>query len=281
MRKLCVRFTIPQLVFVSMYKMKLEDLRQALPMAVSLILLTVAFYALGWAVSRRMNGKERRSATHAAITFGNYGWIGWAAAQVFFGLHGFQRAVFFTMLWWPVFYGFGLSIGIMHHGKQEGERQWLYVLKMAAPALVAIGLGIGLNLLNVKVDGNFVYDTVQKFGEMSIPLILLSVGVQLEFRNITRQVAPACTVTAMRLLVGPALGVLVFFIVRATVGCDDVSAKVILLQSTMPVATMTPALGENFDMDLNVAGGAIVLSTLLSLLTVPLWLGFLVPALGL
>lgn len=270
-RKLCVRFTIPLMVFASLYKAELTVLNQVPPMMMALVLATSAFFALGWLAGARARDPGCRTAVHACITFGNYGWIGWAASHVFYGQAGLDRSIFFTLLFWPALYIYGLPIGMIHVGREDARRGWRLALGMAAPSIGALALGAGLNYLDAQLPG-FVFDTIKQFGDMTVPLILLSVGIQLEFRSMRRHVAPAAVVTAARCLVGPGIGILTLWAVRAVLGCDTASAEVILLQSAMPVATLTPILADNYRMDLNAAGAAIVLSTLVSLVTIPIWI---------
>jgi predicted permease len=273
-RKLCVRFAIPLLVFTSLYKTELTVLSQVAPMCVALVAMSLALFGLGWTSALLVKGPDRRTAVHASIAFGNYGWIGWAASQVFFGDAGFQRAIFFTLLFWPALYVLGLPIGLIHAGREEGQKHWRLILGMAGPSLSALTLGAGMNWAGVRIP-SFVYDPIQQFAAMAVPLILLSVGVQLEFRTMKSQLAPAGLISVARLVVGPAIGVAVLVLVRRTTGCDDPSAHVILLQSAMPIATLTPILADNYRMDLNVVGAAIVLSTLVSLVTIPVWVALM------
>jgi predicted permease len=68
------------------------------------------------------------------------------------------------------------------------------------------------------------------------------------------------------LVIGPVIGwVLAVLLTR-----DLVSWQVVILEGAMPVATLTPLLEENYEMDKDLVGAAIVLSTILSLVTLPI-----------
>jgi predicted permease len=272
-RKLCVRLTVPLLVFTNVYGANLGVLGQVVPMMGALFVMSALFFVVGWGVSRLVAGTARRTAVHAVVALGNYGWIGWAVNDIYWGEAGFQRAIFFTLLFWPMFCLAGIGIGAVHRATAAGQGPWRSMLALAGPVMGSLAAGAALNVTGVPVPG-FLMELFGRFGGMTVPLILLSVGVQLEFRAMHTQVGPAAVGTLGRMLAAPAVGLAVLWAVRATVGCDEVSARVILLESVMPVAAATPVLAsDHLRMDLNVVGAAIVLTTLVSLALIPLWAG--------
>ena len=54
--------------------------------------------------------------------------------------------MFFVTVWWPVFYGFGLPIGLIHAHKEKGGVPVKKALQVALPVLCAIAAGLALNL---------------------------------------------------------------------------------------------------------------------------------------
>ena len=148
LRKFVVRFTVPIFVFFSIYEAETDSIAAIGPMMLALPLLSVVLFLLGWAVASRFQGGPRRAAVHACITFCNYGWLGWGVAAALLGREGLQRAVYFTLLWWPVFYAFGLPIGLIHTGKQGGGVPLRRTLTVALPPLAAMALGLAANLGN-------------------------------------------------------------------------------------------------------------------------------------
>jgi hypothetical protein len=265
LRSFVVRFALPVLVFFSMYDAGRDDISAMPSMLASLVVLTAALFPLGLLCSRLFKGTGRRTAVHACCTFGNYGWLGFGVAQVLLGEPGLRRAVFFCVLWWPVFYGFGLPIGLIHARRERGGLPIWKAVRLATPVISCLVAGFLFNLRGWRLP-SLLETTMRPFGETTVPLILISVGMMLDLSGIRKALAPALLVSAFTLLVKPLIG----WALAAVLTRDPTSYAVVILNAAMPVATLTPILAENFEMDLDVTNTSIVLSTLLSLITLPI-----------
>ncbi len=264
LRKFVVRFTVPLFVFFSVYEARPESIAAIGPMIGAFVAMTAVLFAVGWAAASLFRKPASRAAVHACITFGNYGWIGLGVAHAVLGAPGSQRIVYFILLWWPVFYAFGLPIGFIHVGKQRGGMPVRKAVATATPPIAAMLIGLMLNQRGMAVPP-LITEVLKPFGDMTVPLILFSVGVMLDFSRITASVGPALLISAVTLLVGPLIG----WGLAALLARDSVSYQAIILAGAMPVATMTPVLEESYEMDKDLVSTAIVLSTAVSLVTVP------------
>ena len=264
LRRFVVRLAVPVLIFFSMYEAKRETVSALPRMMIAFVLISVALFFLGWLISRVADRVGQRTAIHACATFGNYGWMGFGVCQVLLGQEGLQKAVFFILLWWPVFYGIGIPIGLLHAHERKGKLPLAKALKVALPVLGAMGLGLIFNFARIEMP-ELVIKTIKPFGDMTVPLILFSVGLMLDFSRVHESISPALLVSAVTLLAAPLIG----WGVASLVAEDPVSYGVIIIEAAMPVATLTPVLAENYDMDLNTTGTCIVISTVLSMITVP------------
>jgi hypothetical protein len=264
LRKFVVRFTVPVFVFFSLYDARAESLASIGPMALALVVMTAGLFALGWAVALTVRGAPQRAAIHASVTFGNYGWMGLGVAQALLGDAGSQRVVYFLLLWWPVFYGFGLPIGLIHGERRRGRVPLGRAAAVAAPVLVAMALGLAANLGGVAVP-SLAQQALRPFADMTVPLILLSVGLLLDPARLHGRLRPALVISAATLVAAPLFG----WVLALWLASDPTTAATIVLLGAMPAATMVPVLGEHYEMDMGIVNTAIVLSTLLSLITIP------------
>ena len=265
LRKFVVRFTVPVLCFVSLYTAQAQSIAAIVPMSEAFVLMCLVMFAFGWLAATRVKEPSQRSAVHACITFGNYGWMGLGVMTALLGAEGTQRVVYFFMLWWPVFYGLGLPIGFIHVGRRTGGVPLGKTLAVAAPPIVASALGLAANLCSVRVPEHLV-KMLTPFGDMTVPLILLSVGMMLDVTRLRTALRPALLITAVTLLIGPLVG----WGIAALLARDPVSYQTIIIEGAMPVATLTPLLEENYAMDKDLVSTAIVLSTIVSLATIPI-----------
>jgi len=268
LQRFVVRFTVPQLIFHSMYTAQINDFEQLVPMAVSFLLVTGIFALAGLGTSRLQvfSDRGRRHAYLLSVTFGNYGWIGWAVADTVLGESGLSRAFFFTLLWWPAFYIVGLLVCTgrdLINGVPKSVRH--RIVSGLAPSLVAVVTGMSLNLADCPLP-DWALSTIDGFGSMSVPLILLTTGMRLDLKRATGYLGYALRIAGVRLLLGPVIGL----IVVSLMPLDAVSSRVIVLMAGMPTATMIPVFSELVPLNQNMVSAAIVVSTLLSLATIPL-----------
>ena len=264
LRRFCIRFTLPVFVFFSFYDARRSSLSAMVPMVSSLILLTVVLFVVGWLATRFVQGTGRKSAVHLCVMFGNYGWMGYGVAEMLLGPEGFLRAMFFTLLWWPVFYSFGLGVGFLHGGRGGGKVPVDKVLKVALPPICCFALGITANMAEWQVP-ELMSTTLRPFGQMTIPLLLFSVGCLLDLSKVRTNMRAALLISAFTLCVTPFIG----WALASVLARDPVAFKVIILQAAMPVATVAPVLADNYEIDLSLLSTAIALSTALSFVTIP------------
>lgn len=271
LREFVVRFTVPIFVLFSLYDAHPESIAAIAPTAGAFVLMTLALFAIGWAASRMVRQPGRKTAVHACVTFGNYGWMGLGVVGALLGEEGAQRVVYFILLWWPVFYGVGLTIGWIHTRGRRGGVPVRRTVAIAAPPMAAMLLGLALNLGGVPLPA-LVQEVLRPFGRMTVPLILLSVGLLLDLKRLRSAVGPALAVSGIALVAGPLIG----WGLAALLARDRITFQAIVLEGAMPVATLTPVLEENYEMDSDLVSSAIVMSTALSLVTIPV-VAFLLP----
>jgi len=265
LREFVIRLPVPLLVFFSMYDADMADIAAMPAMMAGLVLLTAAMFVVGIPLTRLVKGAARRTALHACICFSNYGWMGFGVSQVLLGQDGLRRAVFFIILWWPVFYGFGLPIGLLHSRGKKGAVPMGRAVKLALPVISAMLVGLAFNLFHWELAG-LLQRTLRPFGQMTVPLILFSVGVMINLKGLRRSLKPALLVSGVTLLLAPLVG----WCLAALLRPDATARSIMVIEAAMPVATLTPLLAENFEMDMDLTTTAIVVSTLLSMLTLPL-----------
>ena len=121
----------------------------------------------------------------------------------------------------------------------------------------------------------WVRQPLSTLGQATTPLALLTVGllvrpaakVQEESSTRGRAAFRLALLSVARLVVTP---LLVWILVRL-LSIEPDAAAVMVLQTAMPTAVATTAMAEQYGGDSSFAAMAVVLTTFLSLLTLPLW----------
>lgn len=272
LRKFVVRVSVPFLIFKNLYKANINSLSQLFPSAAAFILMTVLFTLSALYLGRRISPDSgKQNAFIFSVFMGNYSFLGWGVIFSFYGEEALTRAVFFTMFFWPVFLltGFWLVHRRKHpHHEVPGFIPML--LKNAlAPVLTSLA-GILFNIFHIPVSP-VIWDFIDKFSGFTIPMILFTIGLTFQLRLPREKIKVMWRASLFRLLPGMGLGAAALMATRLVFTVDMLTMKVILIESVMPSATMTVFFTEFADIDKELHAGIIALSTLLSLITLPLW----------
>ena len=263
-----IRVSVPALVFINMYNTDFKTLKQLIPVASAYVILTVILMLLSFMVLVKVKDKRLKTAYIISIVWGNYGWMGWAVLNGVFGQAGFSRGVFFTALWWPILY-----LGSFLVSKLTKVNSALdvknYIINMTVPT-VALILGVIFNLLNIPLYEPLTY-SLSKFGDMTVTIILFTVGLSISIRNSLKDLKMAIAPILLRPILGIIGGFITVYILGIT---DPISRGSILIESTMPVAVFTVVIGDMLGLDGKLMSSILILSTLLSLVTIPLTLLF-------
>jgi predicted permease len=274
LRKFVVRVALPFLIFQNLYHADVESLQQALPILLAFALLTALYTLAALFISPRVTTGETQRLTFAFSVFaGNYAFLGWGVIVAFFGARALTRAVFFSMFFWPVFLtcGFFMRRRFCTSCEQETKTGFLKILiRHAGVPISAAAAALTLNIARVRLP--LPLDSFSgQFAALAIPLILFAIGQNLQLLMPAARLRLVLAASFFRLVCGFALGLAVVATLRLFFNVDLLSRQVILLQAVMPTATMATFFGEYVTLDEELLSGIIAVSTLLSFVTLPLW----------
>lgn len=256
--RLCMTLSLPPLVFTALMKTDIEPAAlTALSLAAALAYggLTLAF--LG--VTAVLN-LDRRTFL-APLIFGNTGNVGLPLALFAFGQTGLDYAVvvFAVMILWHFTFGLWIVAG------GGSPARLLREPIMGATLLGALFLWQGWQ------TPEWVTNSLNLMGQVAIPLMLLTLGAavaRLKAGNLSRTLwisgLRAVVCLGMALLAGRMLGL------------PDVALAVLILQISTPVAVTSYMMAERYGADAQSVAGLVIASTLLSVVTLPLTLAFVI-----
>jgi hypothetical protein len=274
LRKFVVRVALPFLVFQNLYRADVESLRQALPVILGFVLLTALYTAAARAVAPRVPGSETQQMTFAFAVFaGNYAFLGWGVIVAFFGSSALTRAVFFSMFFWPVFLTCGFLLRrrfCRGEGRESGAGFLKILARHAGVPLGTAAVALSLNIARVRLPASL-DSFIGQFAALAIPLILFAIGQNLVLLMPAARLRLVLAASFFRLAGGFALGLAVVSFLRLLFNVDALSRQVILLQAVMPTATMATFFGEYVPLDEELLSAIIAVSTLLSFVSLPLW----------
>ncbi|MDV6373252.1 AEC family transporter [Deinococcus arenicola] len=230
--------------------------------------------ALGWLIGWGRPDAERRSLSAAAGIW-NSGNMGLPIALFAFGDRGFDQATVVFLVSIVAMYIVGPAIygSASKSGQKYGVAGILKSVFRLPTVWVAL-VALGLRLLNVPLPEGITRG-VSLLAQATLPLVLLSLGLQLGaggWPPLNRRVWLA---SAARLIGGPliALGV------GSLVGLRELPLAVLILSASMPTAVNALLLAQEYGGDSETVAGVVLVTTLGSVLTVAAVVALL-PGLG-
>lgn len=241
-----------------------EDLPDAGDL-LGLLEVMVLFYGIAFILAaflpRLLGGTPRQqSVWRFALCFPNVGFIGIPVCTAFLGDGAMIYAVVMMMAFNVLSYAMGPFM-------LTGGFKNFSLRKMFSPAVVSALLALALTLAQVRLP-QLVGECLNMVGDVTVPLSLLVIGSVLAGLPIGQVFSSPrlWALTAVRLLVLPTL----LWLALQPLHLEALAVGVGVIQMAMPVAANGSMLCMEYGGDMNSMAEATFLTTLCSMLTVPL-----------
>jgi predicted permease len=254
---LTVYLTLPCLVFASLSRTSIEP--SSMLKIGSAALFVIAGSGLAVTIYLRLSGQSNLRILYPTVMFVNAGNLALPLVQFAWGSSGFTKAVMFQAVSTSLMYTLGVYL-------VSGDRDLRKLFSL--PFVYAAAVGLGLTTAHISVPGPML-EVVSFIGGAALPILLVMLGFELNKVRI-RDLRLALVGSGLRLGLGFALGIL--FV--ALISVDPLTRKIIIFDAAMPSAVGAVVLGTRFNANPEVSASIVLLTTLLSLVTIPLmvWL---------
>lgn len=208
--------------------------------------------------------KEQRKIFQLMFVFSNVGFIGIPVISSIFGTEYVVYVTEFMLVYTLVFYTYGIAL-------MDGKLTAASLRAMMNPGTVSGLLAMAIIIFDIHLP-DFLKTAVTYLGNVTSPMALVAVGFALaesDFKKIFGQLR-LYLFSFVKLL---ALPLLMLPLLRLILGESDLLAVCIVMFG-MPVGNMPLILGNQKGMDVTSCSAAIILTTVLCVLTVPLLLIF-------
>ncbi|MEM3399410.1 MAG: AEC family transporter [Candidatus Micrarchaeia archaeon] len=191
----------------------------------------------------------------------NTGNMGLSFCLFAFGNEGLSLGAYYMVVNTIIMYTAGVYIA-------SGSRM-LEFLKL--PLVYFVAAGIALSALSIKLPAP-IFGVVELLGKSALPVQLIMLGVQLSrIKPDARKIKLPCLNAFVRLIIGP----VVAFVLCSFAGISGIYMGVLVLQSAMPSAVTNFLLAAKYRRREELVASIVFVSTLLSLLTIPAVLIFI------
>lgn len=210
---------------------------------------------------------KSKSKNKAILMFGsmfsNSVYMGFPLIQAMFGTEG----MLYTSAFVTMFNVFVWTIGyVVVSGKPFGKE----VLKnvITNPVLISIGVGLVIYLGRIPVP-EIVKQPISLIANMNTSLSMIIIGMVIASSNMKQFITnkEVWLLLIRRLIIIPAICFALFYVLRIS----GMVANVVLILQACPTAAITSVFAIQFNHDENLAAGAVVLTTLCSIITLPVF----------
>jgi malate permease and related proteins len=262
LNKIVVNIAIPSLIFLAMYTADLSNIKVLAPITL-ICIVTGSLSGLIvylFSVSRGYSKKTKWTLVGTSTLF-NSGFLGYPVVLGIFGPSGLVRAVFYDMGSTILFLCLGILFIIIFEGKHSSiiRRTFLF------PPIWGIILGIIANFLHLNI-GLIPLNVLKYLSGAAIPIIMISLGLSLEVGGLKNYLSSASFVSFIRLAVSPIIAILLIYIL----GLTGLESTVTIVEAGMPSAMLSLVLAASYDLDIKAASACIFLSTVLSMISLPI-----------
>lgn len=256
--RLVVYLASPALVFSSVSRSTLaaQELWQLLAFTIA-IMFTLAGLSALLARSLRLDQKTS-SAFTLSSTLINAGNFGLPFISFAFGDAGLGRAAI-------IYTGTSivantLGVFLASRGSASAWKSLTNVLKVPLPYALAAGLLANFGVLTVPppLERSFLL-----LGGAAVPVMLILLGAQLSRVEFGRQLQLVALSSGIKLVATPLVGVVLVHLMLL----HGLTAQVSIIQTSMPTAVISIALAEEFGSDAQFVSSAVMVSTVVSLIS--------------
>ncbi len=255
--RLSMTLSVPCLIFVALIEADIDP-RTLRDLTLAALAAYAGLIAASWALVAGA-GMDRRTWV-APLAFGNTGNLGLPLALFAFGEAGLTLAVVvFAVM---AVLSFTVGIWFVSGGGSPARA-------LREPMVGATLLGAACLWFDVTTPA-VVTETLRLVGQMAIPMMLITLGVAIARLRPAGLLRPA-VLSAVKV----ALSVAVAWAAATAFALPETARAVLVLQAATPAAVTSYLLAVKYGADADAVAGLVVVSTLMSVIALPMLLGIL------
>ena len=253
--KIVLYIALPAMIFTNLKDANISSDMAYLPilgLVTSGLLLIVAYL-----YCRACNYSKKTTWTiMIAASIMNTGFIGFPVSLGVFGNEGFLNAVFFDLSTSLLVVVYGIVLARQFGGNTRE------VLKKAVFFMPIWGVIFGLIFNVFDIPLTYTVDSILNyFGNATIPLIMLSIGLSLDFRNVGQNLKDSLVVSIIKLVISP----LIIFVLATWLNISGTALNIAVLEAGMSTAGNALVLAIEYGLDADLMGSMIFTNVVLSI----------------
>lgn len=267
LNKLVINVAMPCLIFSSLYVADLSNITNlaVMPM-ITLIVGAISGLMVFIVLTFKGYSKKQKWSVIVPVAIGNTAFLGFPMVLGVFGQTGLIRAIFSDMGTLIMF----LSLSIILMANFGGTFKEVIKRILSFPVLWAVILGVSFNLFNIPIGG-IATDVIGYLAAAAIPIIMISLGISLQFEGFLRNLKEAGLAVIVKLFLAP----LIAFIIVNLLGISGMGYTIAIVEAAMPSGMLTLVLAINYKLDFKLSADCAIVTTIFSLITLPIIIGII------
>ena len=264
--KVVIDITCPALILSSAMTGQLPDRQYILPLLLISIITYIVLTGIAYLLPRYLTRRQKdQGVVGFALMFGNVGFMGYPVVASIFG----HEAVFYAAVLNVVNTLAVFTIGTMLiTGKSEVEGRKFQKKVLYSTPMFAAYLTMAIVALRIDNIPDFISQPLTMIGNITVPAALLIVGSSMSNLSVRAMLGNA-TVYVTSLFRLAILPIAIYYLCRA-LGFSEFVVNINTIVIAMPVATYGTILCLRHDKDTTLITEVTFITTLLSMLTIPL-----------
>lgn len=195
--------------------------------------------------------------------FSNIGFMGFPLISALYGTDALLYASVFLIPFNLLIY----TYGIFALKTNEGQKEKMDLSRALNIGVICCLISIVLSFVHIEMP-SFVKTTVLTLSNLCAPLSMMVIGVSMADMDLKKLFADVRLLifSVLKLIVLPVLGL---WILKQFI-TNEMLLGVCMVMIATPVASMTAMLAQQYDGDYELASGSVVLTTILSVVTMPI-----------
>lgn len=260
-----VNIANPAMILVSGISDERMEGRELLSLTVVILTIYAVLLLLAYLLPVLLRVDPKSRGVYQAMTvFSNIGFMGYPIIAALYGSSAVLYGALYSIPFNILIYTFGVSA--LRKKENGEEKKKLSLKEVLNIGVITSIISLILYLWQIRVPG-FLTDTLNYLGNLTAPLSMMVIGASMtsiSLRELFTDVR-LLLFSLIKLLLIPVLGML---LIRQVV-TNEVICGVFMIMLATPAGSMTAMLAQEYDGDYETASRGVTLTTLLSVITMP------------
>ena len=267
LNNIVINIALPCMIFNALYGADVSLLPRLSILTVYMLITSLIVGVLTYFVLKSLRWDKRKIwSVIIVVVLGNTGFLGYPITQGIFGNEGMIRAVFCDISTSIIFVLLSFLLILIF----DGELKVAIKKILTFLPLWSIILGILFNVFNIPIT-SLGSTVVSYLAGATIPLIMISLGVSLKLEGLRNHFKEVSLASIIKLIAYPLIGAGVLSLLNIT-GFEHTIG---FIEATMSSAMLGLVLSITYKLDWELTSDCIFTSTLFSLVTIPIFLMFI------